>query len=196
MKTDLLFGKFPHLEMDDIILKKVEDKDLNDLFEILTNAELFKYRPGKPLKNMDAVKNVIGHYERDFKKQKTIFLGIFYKAAKNKMTGIAEIFDFNNEVNSLEIGYTLNQNYWGKGIATKATAMMLDFLFNKIEVNRIQATPMPVNEKSQNVLKRNGFIYEGTLRQVKNWTGKGVVDLTFYSILKSEYGKAGKVKND
>jgi len=116
-----------------------------------------------------------------------------YIPENNKMVGIAEIFDFNNEVNSLEIGYTVNQNYCGKGIATKATEMMLEFLFNVIDVNRIQASTMPVNEKSQNVLKRNGFVYEGTLRQVKNWIGKGVVDLTFYSILKSEYCK--RVKN-
>ena len=138
---------------------------------------------------MDAVKKVIGHYERDFKKRKTIFLGIYLKKEKNKLVGIADIFDFNYIVNSLEVGYRINENYWGKGIATKATAMMIDFLFNVIEVNRIQATPMPINKKSQNVLKKNGFIYEGTLRQVKQWTGTGIVDLTSYSILKSEYKK-------
>jgi len=67
--------------------------------------------------------------------------------------------------------------------------MMVNFLFNIIEVNRIQATPMPINKKSHNVLKKNNFVCEGTLRQVKQWTGKGIVDLTFYSILKSEYIK-------
>jgi len=189
MNTSVLFKKFPYLETKELILKKVEDKDVNDLFNILTDAELFKYRPGNPWKTMDAVKKVIGHYERDFNKHKTIYLGIFFKAEKSKLVGIAEIFDFNNEVNSLEIGYTLNKNYWGNGIATIATSMLLDFLFNVVDVNRIQATPMPINKKSQNVLKRNGFVYEGTLRQVKKWTGKGIVDLTFYSLLKSEYKK-------
>jgi len=189
MNTNLLFGKFPYLESDEIILKKVETKDSDDLFELLTNERLYKYKPGNPLKSMDAVKKVVGHYERDFNKRKTIFLGIFYKIAKSKMVGVAEIFDFDNKVNSLEIGYTLNEKFWGKGIAAKTTAIMLDFLFNIIDVNRIQATSMPINEKSQNVLKRNGFVYEGTLRQIKNWTGNGIVDLIYYSILKSEYKK-------
>jgi len=115
-----LFEKFPVLKTDDIVLKKVEIEDADNLFEILTNKNIFKYTPGNPLKNMDAVKNVIGHYERDFKKRKTIFLGIFLKAEKNKLVGIAEIFDFNYDVNSVEIGYRINENYWGKGIATKA----------------------------------------------------------------------------
>jgi len=189
MKKDLLFCKFPCLESKEVILKKVENKDADDLFEILTNKNIFKYTPGNPLKTMDAVKKVIGHYERDFKKRKTIFLGIFSKKDKNKLVGIAEIFDFNYEVNSVEIGYRINENYWGKGFATIAAKMMVDFLFNVIEVNRIQATPMPINKNSHKVLKKNGFALEGTLRQVKKWTGTGIVDLTFYSILKSEYDK-------
>ena len=48
MNKKLLFEKFPHLETDEIILKKVEPHDAGDLFEILTNENLFKYRPGKP----------------------------------------------------------------------------------------------------------------------------------------------------
>ena len=189
MNNELLFEKFPYLETGKVILKKIEIKDADNLFEILTNKNIFKYTPGNPLKTLDAVKKVIGHYERDFKKRKTIFLGIYSKSENKKLVGIAEIFDFNYDVNSLEVGYRINENYWGKGFATIATAMMLDFLFNVINVNRIQATPMPINKKSHNVLKKNGFIYEGTLRQVKKWTGTGIVDLAFYSLLKSEYNK-------
>lgn len=45
MNKKLLFEKFPYLESDELILKKVEDKDADDLFEILTNENVFKYRP-------------------------------------------------------------------------------------------------------------------------------------------------------
>jgi len=184
-----LFEKFPELETNKVILRKIENNDANDLFDILTNENIFKYTPGNPLKTLDAVKNVIGHYERDFKKCKTIFLGIFSKKEKNKLVGIAEIFDFNYDVNSVEIGYRINEKYWGKGFATIATAMMLKYLFDVINVNRIQATTMPINIHSHKVLIKNGFIEEGTLRQYKKWTGTGIVDLTFYSILKTEYIK-------
>ena len=189
MDKNLLFEKFPYLESDELILKKVEPQDSDDLFEILSNDNLFKYRPGNPWKTLDAVKKIGGHYERDFNKHKTIFLGIYYKKANNKLVGIAEIFEFDDKANRVEIGYTVNENYWGKGIATNAVKLMLDFLFNIIDVNSIQATPMPVNTKSKNVLERCGFIYEGTLRQIKHWTGIGIVDLDMYSILKSDYVK-------
>lgn len=189
MNKDLLFSKFPCLETKEIILKKIEIEDANNLFEILTNKNIFKYTPGNPLKTMEAVKNVIDHHERDFNKRKTIFLGIFLKNEKKKLVGIAEIFDFNYDANSVEIGYRINENYWGKGLATKATALMVEYLFNEINVNRIQATPMPINKNSHKVLINNRFVCEGTLRQCKKWTGTGIVDLTFYSILKSKYVK-------
>ena len=37
MNKKVLFEKFPHLESNELILKKVEFDDYNDLFEILSN---------------------------------------------------------------------------------------------------------------------------------------------------------------
>jgi len=189
MNKELLFGKFPYLESNILILKKVETQDVNDLFEILSNENIFKYRaPGKArLKTMDAVKNVIGHHERDFNKHKTIYLGVYYKKANHKLVGIAEIFNFDDKANRVEIGYTINESYWGKGIATNAVKIILEFLFNTVNINSIQAKIMPVNSKSKNVVERCGFTHEGTLRQLQYWTGIGIVDLEMYSILKSDY---------
>jgi ribosomal-protein-alanine N-acetyltransferase len=105
------------------------------------------------------------------------------------MVGVAEVFDIDTKVSAATIGYTLNQKYWGKGIATESTALLLEYLFYEIDVNRIQAFVMPQNEKSKNVLLRNKFIKEGTIRQGNYWKGRGVVDLELYSLLKSEYSK-------
>lgn len=65
--------------------------------------------------------------------------------------------------------------------------MLLGFLFEDVNVNRIQAEVMPLNEISKKVLLKNGFIKEGTLRQASFWSGKGIVDLEIYSILKKDY---------
>ncbi|MET3196689.1 RimJ/RimL family protein N-acetyltransferase [Bacillus sp. OAE603] len=87
------------------------------------------------------------------------------------------------------IGYYLAEEYWGCGIATEAVSVLLAFLFNEGNVNRIQAEVMPQNELSKKVLQKNGFLKEGTLRQATIWSGKGIVDLEIYSILKEEYMK-------
>lgn len=189
MNYDTLFNQFPYLQTKDIVLKKVELSDLNELFEIYSNENLYSYKPGNVSKTISAVENIIGHFSRDFKKKKTIFLGIYLKEASDKLVGIAEIFDSDRKVDFVNIGYTLNQDYWGKGIATETTAILLDYLFKIINVNRIQAYVMTANTKSQNVLRRNDFIKEGTIRQGNIWTGKGIVDLELYAILRTDYNK-------
>lgn len=78
---------------------------------------LYRLKPGEPRKTIAAVENIIGHHERDFYKKKIINLGIYLKN-NNKMVGVAEVFDFDNIVNVVTIGYTLNQDYWGQGVAT------------------------------------------------------------------------------
>ncbi len=187
MKYEELFKAFPCIESDEIVLKQIDKADAIDLYAINGNEKLYRYKPGAPRKTLAAVENMIGHYERDFHKKTIIFLGIYLKTEGSKLVGVAEIFDLDKKVNSVTLGYTLNDAYWGRGIATKTTALMVDYLFNTIEVNRIQAFVMPVNEKSKEVLLRNGFVHEGLLRQSQFWTGRGLVDLEVYGLLKEDY---------
>ena len=187
MSSEDLFKEYPFLKSDRITLNKIKESDLNDLYEIYSNENLFKFRPGKVKKNKATVQNMIGHFTRDFNKKKMIFLGIFLNNENEKLIGIGEIFDFNKKVNSITIGYTLNESYWGNGYATETTKTIVDFLFQHIQINRIQAFVMPENEKSKKVLHRNSFVKEGIIRQGEYWPDKGVVDLELYSILRSEY---------
>ncbi|MCY8279974.1 GNAT family N-acetyltransferase, partial [Bacillus inaquosorum] len=73
------------------------------------------------------------------------------------------------------------------GIATESVSTMISFLFEKANVNRIQAEVMPANEASKKILLKNNFMKEGLVRQASYWSGKGVVDLEIYGILKNEY---------
>lgn len=187
MNYNKLFEKFPIMENNNILLKQIQKQDLDDYIEINMDAELYRFKPGEPRKTISAVENIIGHHERDFNKKIIINLGIYLKREECKMVGVAEIFDIDTKVSAATIGYTLNQKYWGKGIATESAALLLEYLFHEIDVNRIQAFVMPQNEKSKNVLLRNKFIKEGTIRQGNYWKGRGVVDLELYSLLKSEY---------
>jgi ribosomal-protein-alanine N-acetyltransferase len=171
---------------DEITLRKIVASDLDSLFEIYGNENLFQYSPVMLKKNKDTVVNMIGHFERDFHKRKEIFLGICLNSEPSNIVGVAEMFDYSPDVNMVTIGYRLNDRYWAKGIATKAVKAMTDYLFNVICINRVQAYVMPDNIKSQNVLQRNGFTKEGIIRQGHLWKGHGVVDLILYSLLKSD----------
>lgn len=187
MEYDLLYSKYPVIDSKDLVMKMIEDEDFEDFFEIHSSELIYKYIPGKAKKNAKTVRNMIGHYSRDFNKKKMVFLGVYMKSPIKKMVGIVEIFDINKNTNMVTVGYRLNEDYWGKGIATEALKHLVKFLFDQIMVNRIQAFVMTENTRSGQVLRRNNFVYEGTIRKGQVWKDKGLVDLELYSLLYDEY---------
>lgn len=187
MNLDAVFGQFPILKSDTLTLKKVEEHHLEEVYDIYSNDTVFEYCGIIPKYNKATVKNMIGHFERDFNKRSRIKWGIFTNVDSERVVGIMEAFDFNQKVNTATIGYFLAESQWGQGIAAEATRIVVKFLFEEVGVNRIQAEVMPANERSKRVLLKNGFIKEGTLRQASLWSGKGIVDLEIYGLLQEEY---------
>ena len=189
MNIEAVFEQFPILKSDNFVLKKIEDQHLDEVYDIYSNDKVFDYCGIIPKHNKNTVYNMIGHFERDYHKRSRVKWGIFANNESDRLVGIIEAVDFNQKVNMVTIGYFLAELHWGKGIATDAVKILLDYLFMKVNVNRIQAEVMPLNEISKKVLLKNGFIKEGTLRQATLWSGKGIVDLEIYSILREDYVK-------
>lgn len=187
MNIEIIFGEFPVLESNNLILKKIEKEDVQEVFEIYNNDKVFEFCGILPKHNIETVSKMIGHFERDYNKKSRIKLGIFLKNENNKLIGIIEAMDFNQKVNMVTIGYFLAEEYWGKGIASEAVSILIKFLFENVDINRIQAEVMLANKASKRVLLKNGFIKEGLLRQAAFWSGRGIVDLEIFSILRRDY---------
>lgn len=84
-----------------------------------------------------------------------------------------------------EIGYFLDMDYWGRGIATRAIKAATSYAFRHFDIIRIYAEPFADNTGSRIALKKAGFKHEATLR--KNVVKNGVVkDSCIYSVLKDE----------
>ena len=62
---------------------------------------------------------------------------------------------------SIEIGYFIGEQYWGKGIATEAVSQMLEYIKLHFDVIRIYAEVFDHNTPSMKVLEKNGFHLEG-----------------------------------
>ncbi|WP_409291362.1 GNAT family N-acetyltransferase [Peribacillus sp. SCS-37] len=184
MNMDAIFNSFPVLKSDRLLLKKVEAVDLDDVFSIYDNDKVFEYCGIIPKHNKASVEKMIGHFGRDFGKRTRIKWGIY---TDKGLTGIIEAMEFNQKVNMAVIGYFLAEAHWGKGIAGEALGLVTRFLFEEGGVNRLQAEVMPGNHASKQVLLKNGYIMEGTLRQAALWSGKGIVDLEIYGLLREDF---------
>lgn len=184
MDYGLLFSTFPNLGDGTLTIRQIQPEDASALFAIHSDEQMLTHCPGLVKKAPQTVANMTGHCARDFGKRKTIICGIYERDA---LVGLAEMFDADPRVDMITEGYRVVRSHWGQGIATRATALMLEYLFRIIQVNRAQAFVMPENAASLRVLEKNGFTREGLIRQGQHWTGKGVVDLVLFSKLRAEH---------
>ncbi len=62
------------------------------------------------------------------------------------------------------MGYWLGQPYTGQGYMQEAAALVCDFAFSALRLHRVEASCLPHNEPSKNILRRLGFEEEGYAR--------------------------------
>ena len=84
-----------------------------------------------------------------------------------------------------ELGYWLSEEYWGKGIMSRAVPMICKEAFAAFDIVRIFAEPFEDNAGSRGVLKKAGFSYEGTMRNGVYKNDK-IHSYCVYSILRKE----------
>ena len=97
--------------------------------------------------------------------------------------------DRNNLATS--IGYWLAPPCRGRGYVTKACRLLLDHVFNELNLNRLVIHCAAENVRSRAIPERLGFVQEGVLRQAAKLP-KGYVDLVVYGMLAEEWRAAGE----
>lgn len=102
----------------------------------------------------------------------------------DKVVGSIGVFrQANIHRQTAELGYYIAEEYWGKGIMTKAVNLICNYVFDNSDIIRIFAEPFAYNAASCRVLEKAGFQYEGTLRKNAVKNGK-VIDMKMYALLK------------
>lgn len=103
-----------------------------------------------------------------------------------------EVDRFRPDAKSKEIGYSLAKDAWGKGYMTEASAEVIRYAFENLEMEILTICTSPVNKRSQRVAKKNGFTYEGRIRKAyRIYTGE-LRDSLVFSLTKEEWEKNPK----
>ncbi|MCC5802309.1 ribosomal-protein-serine acetyltransferase [Bacillus sp. V-88] len=109
--------------------------------------------------------------------------GIRYHGRLVGMIGLHYI-DWKNR--STSIGYLLTEEAQGKGIITRAVSSLLNYLFNELDLNRVEIQCALNNGKSIGIPARLGFTKEGITRDGQ-WLYDHYEDIVTYSMLKKDW---------
>jgi ribosomal-protein-alanine N-acetyltransferase len=63
----------------------------------------------------------------------------------------------NNKVHFYDIGYRLNEKFWGKGYASEASFAWLDYGFNVMKITVMEAAAHTENSASNRILQKIGL---------------------------------------
>ena len=86
---------------------------------------------------------------------------------------------------TMELGYDLTRDRWGKGIATRAARRAVAWGFDDLNLIRVQATVMEGHAASVRVLEKCGFQKEGVLRDYRLCRGVPR-DFGIYAVLRRD----------
>ncbi len=84
-----------------------------------------------------------------------------------------------------ELGYLLFRDYWGKGYATEAVSLAVDYAFETLNLRKLFARVFAPNGASAAVLAKNGFVSAGRLSGQLYIKSHGYVDEVYYELFRN-----------
>ncbi len=117
-----------------------------------------------PLRNLDSARELIEEIHQLFRSRKGFRWGICSRET-DEVFGTCTLFNVDLGNRRAEVGFALSRNAWGHGLATEALEVLIKFVFDTLDLHRLEADVDPKNERSLQVLERQGFRREGYLRE-------------------------------
>ena len=185
--TVRFFKHIPLLNTERLILRKILPSDYKDMYEYSSKAEVTKFLLWSCHPSDDYTKQYIEYLQGRYK------IGDFFDWAiaikdTGKMIGTCGFTKFDYSNNSAEIGYVLNPSFWGNGYCTEAVKKIIEFGFETLKLNRIEARYIKENTMSRKVMERSGMLFEGTMKSAIYNKNK-YCDIGICAIVKSRYFK-------
>lgn len=175
-------GFFPVLKIDDFILRELAEDDLEAISHIWGSPSVTEKMSSGPLTPEDSVQMLYvlrSLWEND--------AGIRWGVERGGvLIGTCGFHNVNRGARRGELGYELGYEHWGRGFMRKALRPVLDYGFNIMRFERIEAFLNVDNDRSSGLLKKLGFKLDGALRDYA-LSPKGLIDQNCYSLLKREW---------
>jgi ribosomal-protein-alanine N-acetyltransferase len=132
------FTPFPILTTERLTLRRLTIADEQDIFTLRSDNEINKYLDRQVSNNIADARNFINTVNANINKNVSLYWAITLTDT-NTLVGTICLFGFSDENSKCEIGYELLTNFQGQGIMKEAAQKVIDYAFNTIQVQKIEA---------------------------------------------------------
>jgi ribosomal-protein-alanine N-acetyltransferase len=175
----------PTLHTARLRLRPFNDSDANALFALHSNATVLRYWDAPPWSERLRAERFITACRQIAEAGTGARLAVD-RVSDGAFIGWCSLTRWNRDYRSASMGYCLDDAAWGHGYATEAARALLQWAFDTLEMNRVQAETDTRNAASARVLEKLGFVREGTLREDCVVNGE-VSDSWVYGLIRREW---------
>jgi len=175
----------PTLPTARLLLRPVTESDADTLFAIHSDAHVLRYWDAPPWTERAQAERFIAA-SRQMADDGTGARLAIERTADRTCIGWCSLTRWDPGHRSASMGYCLDDAAWGHGYATEAARALLDWAFDTLDLNRVQAETDTRNLASARVLEKLGFVREGTLREDCVVNGE-ISDSWVYGLLRREW---------
>jgi ribosomal-protein-alanine N-acetyltransferase len=153
----LNFTPFPNLETSRLVLRQIKLEDEAEIFILRSDARVNEFLDRERASSIEDARNFINMINAKIRNNDTMMWAITTKNS-SKLIGTILYWNISKENSTAEIGYELNPDFQGKGIMQEAISKVIEFGFENMEIQIIEAYTTADNRKSIKLLEKNGFI--------------------------------------
>jgi RimJ/RimL family protein N-acetyltransferase len=149
------------LETKRLLLRPLELSDAEAMFAMDKNPEVHKYLWQNPTQTVEETIKIIEYVRSQYEKNNIGRFATILKETNEFIgwTGIKYIDDHieNGNTNFYDYGYRLNEKFWGNGYATEASVAWLDYGFNQMKIDKMNAYTHSENGASNHIMQKVGM---------------------------------------
>jgi [ribosomal protein S5]-alanine N-acetyltransferase len=151
------FSSFPILSTERLTLRQLAINDDQEIFKLRYDKEINKYLNREPSISNEDARNFIKKINDNIDKNIALYWAICLRE-KNMLVGTICLYNFSEEGFSCEIGFELLQDFQRQGIMKEAAEKVIDYTFNILQVQRIDANLHKDNQSSIKMLEKLSFL--------------------------------------
>ncbi|RKP46430.1 GNAT family N-acetyltransferase [Trinickia fusca] len=177
-----------------LALRPLREDDVASLFTLYSDPEFMRYWSFPVMTRLEQAAEYLDRLMRRGNPPAHVNWAIQLSQGdqSGELIGTCTLFHVVASCRRAEIGFGVHRSHWGQGYAAEATQAVVDYGFDTLGFNRLEADIDPRNTGSARTLERAGFVREGLLRE--RWiVGDEVSDSALYGLIRSDWAARQQV---
>ncbi len=174
------------LETTRLLLRKALPEDARPMYENwASDPQVTRFLTWPVHGSSEISERVIKSWMEEYEKD-DFYQWMIELKALNQPIGTISVVSKDDGAEKAELGYCIGREWWHRGIMSEALPAVIDFLFEEVVMNRIEARHDTSNPHSSGVMAKCGMTFEG-ISPKSGRNNQGVCDIARYAILREEY---------